>query len=579
MSVPLSFLLGTAMAFLAGETVEWLPGEARFLDFLLGCLFLPLPMLWVTLAGRALLAAQRAGRRPGVAARLALRIAMLAVPLGVAALVGLGGWHDHVERLAPDSHTARFALLLLPAAFLEAQFRIAVARLTSRVLAQRADVDLPFEGGTAPMVALVVVCALLLGVAMDLAAFSSSLHVFFGTTALGTTLGLLLLVVGGSAFLPLLFRFLLPTSRRLPERIAVEVREIAARLGFRPSGLLALDTGLRIVNAALVGPLRWPRYLVLTDGILTYLDAPTLRGVVAHEVGHARAGHPALIVLVILVLPILLVEPVAQLELESVDPWLLIGAGAAATAIAFVAIRALMHRFEYEADHLSAHALGGADPCIAALVRVGELFPGHGFRASFRHPSEVDRVQELVAHANDPRRGLRFRRRGRRLRIGLGLFGVAVLMLSVFAHARAFAGDMATHALYTSRFDEARTWLDSAPEDDPRVDDLRTDLDAADALRLSSAEPRATRMALADPAFARAIELAAGGDLTAARPYFALALAIPRDDPVRLSAWLWSLAAVDGDGERVERIATHLVALSDTPPGLRDAIARTRAAR
>ncbi|MBI5852590.1 MAG: M48 family metalloprotease [Planctomycetes bacterium] len=536
MSVPLSFLLGTAMAFLAGETVEWLPGEARFLDLLFGCAFLPLPMLWVTLAGRALLAAQRAGRRPGFAARLALRLALLTVPLCVAALVGLGGWHDHVERLAPDSHTARFALLLLPAALLEAQFRIAVARLTSRVLAQRAEVDLPFEGGTAPMVALVVVCALLLGVAMDLAAFSPSLHVFFGATALGTTLGLLLLVAGGSASLPLLFRFLLPTSRRLPERIAVEVREIAARLGFRPSGLLALDTGLRIVNAALVGPLRWPRYLVLTDGILTYLDAPTLRGVVAHEVGHARAGHPALIVLVILVLPILLVEPVAQLQLEAVDPWLLIGAGAAAMAI-------------------------------------------HGFRASFRHPSEVDRVQELVAHANDPRRGLRFRRRGRRLRIGLGLFGATVIVLSALAHARAFAGDMATHALYTSRFDEARTWLDSAPQDDPRAADLRLDLDAADALRLSAANPHTTRTALADPALARAIEFAARGELAAARPYFALALAIPRDDPVRLSAWLWSLAAVDGDGERVERIATHLLALSDTPPVLRDAIARTRSAR
>lgn len=576
MSVPLSFLLGMGAAFACSELVEWLPGEAQSLDLVIGIGFLALPVLWLALAGRSILAALGADRPPSRAARLLLRTAVLSVPLGSAAVVGLGGWHDLVERWAPDSNTARFACLLLPTTLLEFLFRFGIARLARRIAARGSELELQFESGTGPMVALVLVCALLLGAAMDLAALSSALEIFFGTTTLGSTLGLLVLVVAGSALLPLLFRVLLPTSTELPARIAGDLREVAARLGFRPSALLSLDTGLHMVNAALVGPLRWPRYLILSDGILAYLDAATLRGVVAHEIGHARAGHPLLIVLVILVVPILLLQPVMALDLDAVDPWLLIGGGAALATIALLGIRRLMHRFEYEADHLSARALGGATPCIAALLRVGELFPGHSFSASFRHPSEVDRVQTLVAHENDPDRSERFRRHGRTLRIGLLLLGLATLTLSAVAHAQVFASDMATQAFYSSRFDDAERWLAQVPAGEARETTLREDLEAALALRDELGVASATRSELADAAFARAITLAAGDTPARSRPYFALALAKPHDDPLRLSAWLWSDAVANGDAERGARIAAHLVEHFDAPPPLRDLMIRVR---
>src|SRR5690606_34326408 len=117
-------------------------------------------------------------------------------------------------------------------------------------------------------------------------------------TFAGTTVGLLATLLVLPVLLPLLFRCVLPVQRKLPSHVDADVRTTAERLGFPPRGILLLLSGLRAVNAGLVGPLPWPRYLVLTDGITAYLDRIALRGVVAHEVGHARAGHPALLLLV-----------------------------------------------------------------------------------------------------------------------------------------------------------------------------------------------------------------------------------------------------------------------------------------
>ena len=117
----------------------------------------------------------------------------------------------------------------------------------------------------------------------------------------------------------------MPTSRLLPGRHEASVAATVAALGFPRRSVLALDSGHRLVNAALVGPLRWPRYLILSDGILSLLDPFALRGVVAHEVAHARAGHPALLALVFVVIPLLLLQPVLGTDTGDLDPsWVLV---------------------------------------------------------------------------------------------------------------------------------------------------------------------------------------------------------------------------------------------------------------
>ena len=80
----------------------------------------------------------------------------------------------------------------------------------------------------------------------------------------------------------------------------------------------------------------------------------------------------------------------------------------------------MCHRFEFEADQLSAEALGGASYCVQALHRVGELSPRTVHRSSFRHPSESRRIRHLYACEQDPAYRARFWRRGRWLRRIIG---------------------------------------------------------------------------------------------------------------------------------------------------------------
>ncbi|MFO1054160.1 MAG: M48 family metalloprotease [Planctomycetota bacterium] len=572
MSVPLSFWLGFAVLALSGHLVQWLPGEATSGDLLLGAAFLPLPALWMRFAARRV----RRGRRPGIRARLLLRLHGLSVPIAMGGLLMVGGYQDFVERTLPDLHILRFVGLLAPLLLLEMQLRFAIGRLARKVEYADADVDVPIDVTSGAMIALIVTAALLLGAGMDMLATWPALAAFVEVTDLGTTLGLIGAVLLGSWFLPLLFRLILPTSRDLPARVEQDLRAVASRLGFRARDLLSLDTGMRMVNAAMVGPLSWPRYLVLTDGILTYLDPQALRGVVAHEIGHARAGHPALLIVVFLLVPIALIQPLDQLDLHAIAPGWLILSGAVLAVLFLLGTRAMMHRFEFEADDLSAHALGGAEPCIVALTRVGELFPGHRFRSSFRHPSEVARVQALVARQHNADHREAFRRRGRVLRIGVVVIALAAAAVSTWAHMRTFEVDLASLALHGSRFDEAAERIAKIPPgvEPERVERLRSEIDAALVLLAQSKDRRATLADLAESAFDEAIRRAADSGPSTARPYFALALAVPRDDVVRTSAWMWSECSPIDEAARARRLAAHLLRLDGTPEALRKVMER-----
>ena len=106
------------------------------------------------------------------------------------------------------------------------------------------------------------------GAALDAIGSQRSLAVFLHATAAGSTVGLLALVATLGTLLPLAFRWTLPLRTTLPDQAAADVLSTVARLGFSPRRVLALRTSHRVVNAALVGPLAWPRYLMLTDGIL-----------------------------------------------------------------------------------------------------------------------------------------------------------------------------------------------------------------------------------------------------------------------------------------------------------------------
>jgi Zn-dependent protease with chaperone function len=569
LNVSRSFLLGLGAALLSDLIVEWLPGEARYGRLFATLLVMPVPYLWATATGARLRQLAAFDGRPWPLLLVALRLQPLTVPAAYLVLLAVGGLGALAEQAAPDSHTVRFALLLAPLLLLEASLRAAERRVMAVLDARRFAHPIPLGPTFVGMTVFVVAAVLLFGIGLDVVAVHRGLEVFFHGTAIGATAGMLVMVVALTSALPILFRLVMPTSRALPDRVAGEVWAAASRLGFPPRSVLSLWTEQRLVNAALVGPLPWPRYLVLTDGILEYLDVLSLRGVVAHEVGHARAGHPALLLLVFGVVPILLAHPLMNSGLGAVDPLWLLAAGAIAALSGFFLIRALMHRFEFEADQLSAVALGGALPCIAALRRVGDLFPSQRGRASFRHPSEEQRVRALSSWDADPEYRAAFLRRGRAVRRLVAGLCVLALGLSVWSHARTLPYDLAVQRLYTGDFEGAAVAIAGYGREPEATLRLREEIEAARALLPGGGDWELIRDELADRAWERGLLVYAAAGPEAARPLLALATVGARRDPLRELAWRFAEAEVAGDEGEEARLRAHLQGLPELPDALR----------
>jgi len=374
----------------------------------------------------------------------------------------------------------------------------------------------------------------------------------------------------------LFFRWTMPTSTVLPPHVDRDLRLTARQLDFPAGSILTLRTGHRMVNAAMVGPLPWPRYLVLSDGILTLLDPRSLRGVVAHEVGHAKARHPAILLVVFVVIPILLLHPLLSLDWATVDPALLTIGGALAAFLTIRVLRKIAHQFEFEADALSAETLGGVGPCISALQRVGDIYPGHRYRSSFRHPSEQQRIAHLQAWANDPDYRRVQRRRGRRLRV---LVAVAVLLTpgaSSVVHAELWPLDRAVYLLYCGRFAEARDHLKTISPAPPAIradtlDELRQEADAAIELVGDGGTWHELSSELAKRAWTRGIDVLAASGPTAAIPWLALALSGDDPSPLERTVYMWAKAMRDDDLERAAVLRDHVFALG-VPERIGDAL-------
>src|SRR5262249_51107926 len=76
-----------------------------------------------------------------------------------------------------------------------------------------------------------------------------------------------------------------------PGRLRDRLTAAANRLGFHCSDILVWHTRGGIVNAMVVGILRWPRYVILTDRLLTELRPAEVEAVFGHEIGHIKHRH------------------------------------------------------------------------------------------------------------------------------------------------------------------------------------------------------------------------------------------------------------------------------------------------
>ncbi len=263
-------------------------------------------------------------------------------------------------------------------------------------------------------------------------------------------------------FAPWLLRIVLGWQPLPPGPLRELLMLSARRLKLRFSDLMLWPTHGAVANAMVAGVLPRPRYVLMTDKLISELTADELEGVLGHEIGHVRHRHLILYVLFIgLSLAVLtgvanftdrIVAPDAWLRttIEGLGEWgtllsLVVAAGYLLFAFGFVS-----RRCEREADLFGCRAVScirvdcdghsnqslipvvttQTSPCptgirtfVSALERVavsnGISRDKPGWLSSWQHGTIARRVAFLEKAMHDPRVEPRFRRQMRWFKLGV----------------------------------------------------------------------------------------------------------------------------------------------------------------
>jgi len=555
-----------------------LPGECNFDEHAWAFGLLMVPWLLAVFAGRCTVNSLVTGRRSVVPPRALLRLSAIGTPLALHALFAFGAYGDCIDRLAPTSYTFRIVLALLPLYLAELP-RMAMATMAGGLLevteqAQEPRIVtralLPGWRDVWPVIrlqlgwpTLMLLPALLLGGCMDLLQLHRPSHVFVLLTFTGTSIGSVLLVVVVFASLPAWFRVAFGVTSRMPEPTGTVLRETAKVLGFSPKRVLLLPTGMRAMNAMMVGPLPVGRFLCLTDGLIARLDNSSLTGVLAHEVGHARMGHPGLLVGLAFVVPLMMMSPLRLLDVEEIDVTLQAVAIVGIMSALWLGLRTLARRFEHEADVLSVRVLGAA-PCSRALMTVSRLamprtrsLPG---RLVSLHPEEKNRLQLMQRYEIDPAFRAQFDAKTRRLRRMIA----AVLLVAIAIGGWFWQVDWAYERVVV-RYESgdyvgaqaALAEIDERPE---RWRKTLTQVDEALAAALELAPNSrdwATATAqLLPAAWQRGEQVLVADGPDAALPWFTIAISVmPEPTATERAIYEFCRAAKDGKTDVMDRLA------------------------
>ncbi|MFK7739436.1 MAG: M48 family metallopeptidase [Planctomycetota bacterium] len=584
MTPPIAFLLGLLTVAAHCELDHSLPGASTLDGVLMWSLTLVVPWLLVTLAQNAIVLRLVQGQRskrllPLPPPRSLKWLSMAALPLSLHALFAFGHYGEAVERLFPNSHTLRYLAYLAPLyvgelprlwvatmvdALLEAGVPPTDYRISPQLLPRRADVWPSFRLRLGwPL--LMLLPLVLLGLSLDVLALNRELYATVLATMAGRTCGMVLFVFATAAVLPFWFRFAFGLHRTIPEPSGGVLRRAVGEFGFSQRRLFVLPTGRRAINAMMVGPLPIGRLLCLTDGLLATLDVRSLTGVLAHEVGHARMGHPGILLMLAVLMPLMLFAPLQLLDADQLNVL-----AQAAILVGFVvalwlAVRTLARRFEFEADVASVRALG-AGPCSDALRTVSQIAlpPPKTLRskAFSVHPDESKRLEVMERYENDAGFRQRFDRGTRRVRVGIALALLAATGVGAYFWRVDWAFERIAVAFYAGHYDEVRGSIDELgpiAELPIRWRRIMADLDEESRCALELAPTASSSVAWAETAAAlragawqRGVATLLDRGPAAARAWMSLAITA-EDDPgtTRLAVYEWCHAASVDDADRV----------------------------
>lgn len=594
MFLPLPLLLGLLVVAAHRELLPPLPGAMAVAGHAGVWFFaLLLPAALAHTADRLAMRRILAGREPMAPPRALLRLSVLAVPATVHALYAFGAYGDLVDQLAEDSHLAGAVLGAAPA-FLAELPRVApavrAATACDLIDELRHDTNLiaPLPMGSSLRglvrlrlggLAFVLLPVLALGLGLEAVSVHPSLHVFALATTPGALLGGLLLLFVVVALLPWWFRWSFAVAE-LPAAVAAPLRAVATALRFPPQRVQLLPTGMRALNAMLIGPLPFGRGVCLTDGIVRELDVDSLAGVVAHEVGHARRGHPTLLMALVVVVPLLLMPALRTLGIDRMDLAVQAAVGFVGIAAAWLVVRALAHRFEHEADVASVAALG-AGPCSRALLTVSRLAPAATYGLFARllslHPDEPDRWRTMRRYEEEPAFRTSFDRRARAIRVAIGGLVLAAAAAAAWGASRDWPHEHVIWRLYAGDHAGAIALAAAAP---PPAEHLREtwalveqDLAVARAIAPTATDWPAAKAALWPAAWRRGEDVLLAQGPAAARPWLGMALAaFDEATPLQRAVLGWCEAAADGEPERMAELAAIVRAIG-VPERLRPAFA------
>jgi|GEM_PF-610219 len=307
------------------------------------------------------------------------------------------------------------------------------------------------------------------------------------------------------------------------------LQRVADLARFRCRELLVWRTGGLVSNAAIVGLVPSTRRVFITDGLLSQMGPRQLAAVFAHEIGHAKRHHVALLLVSALAWLALVDGLLVALALEQPALELaFFGAGLVSWLLVFGWIS---RRVELEADLYCLRLLRDGIGITSALQAVGPT--GHD-RAGWRHFSTRRRIEFLARAAADPGVGRRLRRR----LLTVGGASLAVLLAVGTWRLAGFVQDYplerARVDLRLGRLGEAAERLAAweGPDPDGELRSLRTWLEEALA---SGWAPAPSRAEARQRCAARARAALEAGELEEALGWLTLA-ALTGDRPAGRAA-------------------------------------------